>query len=172
MHRTGLPCLTAHAWTLPHPRTDVVTTHERKKRPESPTNTGIPALYQRDYRGNFGLAKGTVHGLLRTLRLVGYVEQDPDTSKYQLGAALLHMGSVYLNGNELRARALKWSDSLAAHTQEAVRIGTLHDRQVLIVHHVFATDDSFQTPGRKTDRCCPPMRRPSGKCSSLSTHSR
>jgi DNA-binding IclR family transcriptional regulator len=95
--------------------------------------------------GKLGLAKGTVHGLLRTLQLVGYVEQDPNTSRYQLGAALLHMGSLYLDGNELRARALNWSDALAAQTHEAVRIGTLHDRQVLIVHHVFASDDSFQS---------------------------
>jgi DNA-binding IclR family transcriptional regulator len=94
--------------------------------------------------GQLGLSKGTVHGLLRTLQLVGYVEQDPNTSKYQLGGALLHMGSLYLDGNELRARALNWSDSLAACTQAAVRIGTLHDRQVLVVHHVFAPDDSFQ----------------------------
>jgi DNA-binding IclR family transcriptional regulator len=94
--------------------------------------------------GELGLAKGTVHGLLRTLQLVGYVEQDPNTSKYQLGAALLHMGSVYLDDNELRARALNWSDSLAAHTQAAVRIGTLHERQVLIVHHVFSPNDGFQ----------------------------
>lgn len=92
-----------------------------------------------------GLPKGTVHGLLRTLQLVGYVEQDPATGKYQLGAALLHMGSLYLDGNELRSRALNWSDSLAAHTDEAVRIGMLHDHQVLIVHHVFRPDDSFQT---------------------------
>ena len=96
--------------------------------------------------GELGLAKGTVHGLLRTLQLVGYVEQDPNTSKYQLGAALLHMGSVYRDGNELRARALNWSDTLAAHTQAAVRIGTLHDRQVLIVHHVFSPDDEFRAP--------------------------
>jgi DNA-binding IclR family transcriptional regulator len=95
--------------------------------------------------GELGLPKSTVHGLLRTLQLVSYVEQDPDTSKYQLGAALLHMGALYLDGNELRARAMNWSDSLAAHTRAAVRIGTLHDRQVLIVHHVFAPDDSFQT---------------------------
>ena len=91
------------------------------------------------------LSKGTVHGLLRTLQLVGYVEQDPDTSKYQLGAALLPMGSLYLSGNKLRALALNWSDSLAARTQQTVRIGTLHDQQVLIVHHVLAPDDSFQT---------------------------
>lgn len=98
-----------------------------------------------DLAGELDLPKGTVHGLLRTLQSVGFVEQDPETGKYRLGAALLHMGSSYLDGNELRARALNWSDALAARTQEAVRIGTLHDSQVLVVHHVFRPDDTLQT---------------------------
>ena len=98
-----------------------------------------------DIAGELGLPKGTVHGLLRTLQHVGFVEQDADSGKYQLGAALLHMGSSYLDGNELRTRALNWSDSLAARTHESVRIGTLHEGQVLIVHHVFRPDDSLQT---------------------------
>jgi DNA-binding IclR family transcriptional regulator len=98
-----------------------------------------------DLAGELDLPKGTVHGLLRTLHSVGFVEQDPETGKYRLGAALLHMGSSYLDGNELRARALNWSDALAARTQEAVRIGTLHDSQVLVVHHVFRPDDTLQT---------------------------
>jgi DNA-binding IclR family transcriptional regulator len=55
------------------------------------------------------------------------------------------MGSSYLDGNELRTRALNWSDSLASRTHESVRIGTLHEGQVLIVHHVFRPDDSLQT---------------------------
>src|SRR5580698_924911 len=91
------------------------------------------------------LPKGTVFGILKTLRDVGFVEQDRDSGKYQLGPALLHMGSSYLDGNELRTRALNWSDSLATRTREAVRIGTLHDLQVLIVHHVFRPDDTLQT---------------------------
>ena len=98
-----------------------------------------------DLAGELGLPKGTVHGLLRTLQHVGFVEQDEETGKYRLGAALLHMGSSYLDGNELRTRALNWSDSLAARTHESVRIGTLHEGQVLIVHHVFRPDDSLQT---------------------------
>jgi DNA-binding IclR family transcriptional regulator len=98
-----------------------------------------------DLAGELGLPKGTVHGLLRTLQHVGFVEQDDETGKYKLGAALLHMGSSYLDGNELRTRALNWSDSLAARTHESVRIGTLHEGQVLIVHHVFRPDDSLQT---------------------------
>jgi DNA-binding IclR family transcriptional regulator len=91
-----------------------------------------------------GLNKTTVHGILRTLQHEGFVEQDPDSGKYQLGAALLHMGSSYLDGNELRTRALNWSDSLAARSGESVRIGTLHDGSVLVVHHVFRPDDSRQ----------------------------
>jgi DNA-binding IclR family transcriptional regulator len=94
--------------------------------------------------GQLGLPKATVHGILRTLRDVGFVEQDPESGKYQLGAALLHMGSSYLDGNELRTRALNWSDALASRSRESVRIGTLHEGRVLIVHHVFRPDDSLQ----------------------------
>jgi DNA-binding IclR family transcriptional regulator len=94
--------------------------------------------------GELELPKATVHGILRTLALVGFVEQDEESGKYQLGAALLHMGSSYLDGNELRTRALNWSDSLATRSGESVRIGTLHEGKVLVVHHVFRPDDSRQ----------------------------
>jgi DNA-binding IclR family transcriptional regulator len=97
-----------------------------------------------DLAGEMDLPKGTVHGILQTLRDVGFVEQDPDSGKYMLGPTLLHMGSSYLDGNELRTRALNWSDSLAARSHESVRIGTLHEHQVLIVHHVFRPDDTAQ----------------------------
>ena len=94
--------------------------------------------------GALRLPKGTVFGILRTLQQVGFVEKDPDSGKYQLGAALLHLGSTYLDGNELRTRALNWADALAARSGEAVRICTLHDGRVLVVHHVFRPDDSYQ----------------------------
>jgi DNA-binding IclR family transcriptional regulator len=94
--------------------------------------------------GELKLPKGTVYGILRTLQAVGFVEQDRESGKYQLGPALLHMGSSYLDGNELRTRALNWADGLATRSGESVRIGTLHENQVLIVHHVFRPDDSRQ----------------------------
>ena len=92
-----------------------------------------------------GLPKGTVHGILRTLAGVGFVEQDSGTGKYQLGAALLHLGTSYLDVNELRSRAINWADALASRSGEAVRIGTLLDGRALVVHHVFRPDDSLQT---------------------------
>ena len=96
------------------------------------------------WRASSGCRRATVHGILRTLLHVGFVEQDAESGKYQLGAALLHMGSSYLDGNELRTRALNWADSLAARANESVRIGTLHEGQALVVHHVFRPDDSRQ----------------------------
>jgi DNA-binding IclR family transcriptional regulator len=91
------------------------------------------------------LPKGTAHGIVRTLQDVGFVEQDKTSGKYQLGAALLHLGTSYLDVNELRSRSINWADPLAARSGEAVRIGTLLDSKVLVVHHVFRPDDTLQT---------------------------
>lgn len=97
-----------------------------------------------DLADELDLPRGTVHGILRTLKAVGFVEQDSESGKYQLGAALLHIGSSYLDGNELRRRAITWADALATQTGESVRIGTLHEHLVLIVHHVLRPDDGLQ----------------------------
>ncbi|WP_242887806.1 IclR family transcriptional regulator [Actinomadura litoris] len=94
--------------------------------------------------GSLGLARGTAHGILRTLERVGFVERDDGSGKYQLGAALLHLGTSYLDVNELRSRAINWADALASRSGEAVRIGTLLEGRVLVVHHVFRPDDTLQ----------------------------
>jgi DNA-binding IclR family transcriptional regulator len=78
-----------------------------------------------------GLAKTTAHSLLRTLLLVGFVEQDAATGRYSLGSAL-------------RARASNWADALAARSGHAVRLATLAGDEVVVVHHVFRPDDSAQ----------------------------
>ncbi|HEV7870420.1 MAG TPA: IclR family transcriptional regulator C-terminal domain-containing protein [Modestobacter sp.] len=90
-----------------------------------------------------GLAKTTTHSLLRTLLLVGFVEQDRATGRYALGTGLLRLGS-HLDVNELRARASNWADALAARSGHAVRLATLVGEEVVVVHHVFRPDDSAQ----------------------------
>lgn len=90
------------------------------------------------------LAKGTAHGLLRTLIEVGFVTQDADTGLYRLGPDLLQLGSVQMDLNELRSRALNWTDALAARTGEAVRLAAYRDAQVVVAHHVFRADGSRQ----------------------------
>jgi len=92
------------------------------------------------------LPKGTVYGILRTLQTVGFVEQDAESRRYQVGAALLHIGSSYLNGSELRQRALGCAYTLAMQTGESVRIGTLHENLALIVHHIPGAEEHVPMP--------------------------
>lgn len=106
--------------------------------------TGPGRLGVSELSVHLGLAKGTVHGLLRTLHDHGLVEQDPDSDKYQLGPALLQLSSRYLDVNELRSRSLAWSELLAQQAGEAVRVGAPHAGGMLVVHHVFRPDTSLQ----------------------------
>ena len=58
-----------------------------------PGRLGVSELSER-----LGLAKGTVHGLLRTLQAHGLVEQHPDSDKYQLGPQLLQLSGRGFSG--------------------------------------------------------------------------
>src|SRR5207245_718020 len=106
---------------------------------ERPGRLGVSDLSKR-----LGLAKGTVHGLLRTLQDHGLVEQHADSDKYQLGPELLQLGNSYLDLSELRSRGLAWSELLATRVGEAVRVGVPHGEGMLVVHHVFRPDASLQ----------------------------
>jgi DNA-binding IclR family transcriptional regulator len=90
------------------------------------------------------LARPTVHGLLQTLQAHGFVEQDRDSDKYQLGAGLLQLGNSYLDLNELRSRSLVHAERLAGRADAAVRVGVMHGASVVIVHHVFRPDSTLQ----------------------------
>jgi DNA-binding IclR family transcriptional regulator len=91
-----------------------------------------------------GVARPTVHGLLRTLVLHGYVEQDAASEKYQLGPVLLQLGYAYLDVNELRTRSFTHAARLAGKTGMAVRVGARNGAGVFVVHNVFQPEDTLQ----------------------------
>jgi DNA-binding IclR family transcriptional regulator len=104
-----------------------------------PRRLGVSELADR-----LGLARPTVHGLLQTLQAHGFVEQDARSDKYQLGPGLLQLGYSYLDLNELRTRSLGFADRLAARSGDAVRVGVMHGDSVVVIHHVFRPDSTFQ----------------------------
>jgi DNA-binding IclR family transcriptional regulator len=106
-----------------------------------PRRLGVSELASR-----LDLAPPTVHGLLQTLQVHGFVEQDRDSDKYQLGAGLLRLGTSYLDLNELRRAAIAHADALAERTGAAVRVGVMHGPTVVVVHHVFRPDATVQIP--------------------------
>ncbi len=120
---------------------------------------GPRQLSLQEVAGSLGLAKGTAHGILRTLVEVGFVEQDARSCRYRVGAALasLASGSQRPDAHSLRSMTTNWADTLAARTDEAVRVGMLVGDGVEVVHHVFRPDGSDQTlatgqvlPARRT----------------------
>jgi DNA-binding IclR family transcriptional regulator len=104
-----------------------------------PRRLGVSEIADR-----LGLTRPTVHGLLQTLQAHGFVEQDRDSDKYQLGAGLLQLGNSYLDLNELRSRALLHAERLANRADAAVRVGVMHGASVVVVHHVFRPDSTLQ----------------------------
>ena len=106
--------------------------------------SGTPRLGVTEIADRTGLAKPTVHGLLRTLEAHDLVAQDPDTGKYSLGPGVLQLGNAYLDGSDLRARSLRWAESLAQRAGEAVWVATLSGSRVIVLHHVFRPDNTVQ----------------------------
>jgi len=91
-----------------------------------------------------GLARGTAHGLLRTLEEVGFVEHERPSGRYALAPDLLHLGYPDFDLNEIRSMAMNWADSLAARTGESVRVVAFAGGEAVVAHHVFRADPSRQ----------------------------
>src|ERR1043165_8880604 len=106
--------------------------------------SGTPRLGVTEIADRTGRAKPTVRGVLRTVEAHDLVAQDPDTGKYSLGPGVLQLGNAYLDGSELRARSLRWAESLAQRAGEAVWVATLSGSRVIVLHHVFRPDNTVQ----------------------------
>lgn len=103
-----------------------------------------------DLSDALGLHKSTVHGLLRTLVEVGFVEQDTVTGAYLLTPETFEERPKPMDINEMRSRATNWVDGLAARTRLATRLVVLPDAPTarivsgLIAHHVFSASNAPQ----------------------------
>ncbi|MEV6979376.1 IclR family transcriptional regulator [Kitasatospora sp. NPDC093806] len=106
--------------------------------------TDGPRLGVTELAERLGVAKPTVHALLRTLESEGLVSHDPEGSKYRLGPDLVAFGNSYLDTHELRSRSLTWADQLAARTRQAVWVAILTGERILVVHHAFRPEGAVQ----------------------------
>jgi DNA-binding IclR family transcriptional regulator len=108
------------------------------------------------------LPRPTVHGILRTLRDVGFVDQDRDTGRYSLGSGLRRLHGGGWDRHELRSRAMNWADSLAGSAGQEVLLGMPAGPGVEVVHHVFRPDGSPQR--LRTGQVLPLHATAVGKC--------
>lgn len=78
---------------------------------------GVTELSQR-----VQLHKSTVHRILNTLLLYGYVERNPHTERYRLGMKLLYLGGAILDRMDIRSEARDILDALAKEVNETVHL--------------------------------------------------
>ena len=83
----------------------------------------------------------TVHRILDTLKYGGYVEQNPNNQKYQLGLKLIELGMAKINQIDLVKEAGPFLKELAKNCNETVHLAILEDINVLYL----AKEESSQT---------------------------
>jgi IclR family KDG regulon transcriptional repressor len=90
-----------------------------------------------------GLHKATVQNLVRTMVEDGFLRQDPDTRKYQLGLRLYELGFILEETLEINQKASDLAHQLAAKTHHLVRIAILDADEALITLHAYPRTRPF-----------------------------
>lgn len=75
------------------------------------------------------LHKSTIHSLLKTLQLHGYINQDMETGKYKLGLKLLEKGQLMLQGLDIRTVARKHLTALSEQTGQTTHLVILDGKE-------------------------------------------
>lgn len=99
------------------------------------------AMNMTEISEKLGLYPSTIHRILDTLKHWGYVEQDPNTQKYQLGLKLLELGMAKFHQMDLVRESTPYLKELVNQCNETVHLGVLEDGEVLYL----AKEESSQT---------------------------
>lgn len=98
---------------------------------EHTTELKITEISQR-----MGLHKSTVHSLLKTLILHGYLAQNVDSGKYKLGLKLIEKGQLLLQSLDVRAVARGNLSALSASTGQTTHLVILNEGQGVYIDKV------------------------------------
>lgn len=79
------------------------------------------------------LHKSTVHSLLKTLQLHGYIEQDAELGKYRLGIRFVEKGQLFLNHLDLRDFVRPYLKQLSLHTGQTTHLVTLEGNEGIYI---------------------------------------
>lgn len=90
--------------------------------------------------GILNLPKSTAFGLIATLEKYGYLEQEIDTGKYQLGITLLEMGSIFSSRFDIMREAMPIMERLSKEYGGNAHITKLIGNEVVYMESVEPTN--------------------------------
>ena len=80
--------------------------------------------------------KSTVYRFLSTLGHLGYVVQDPETSRYALGSKVVLLASRFLDSLDFRDLARPFLEKMVRETRETVHLAILDNYEVVYIDKV------------------------------------
>ncbi|MDX7625187.1 DNA-binding transcriptional repressor XynR [Enterobacter bugandensis] len=83
-----------------------------------------------------GLSKSTLHSLLKTLQLHGYIDQNPENGKYRLGMKLVERGHFVVGSIDIRQKAKGWLTELSQRTGQTTHLGILDGREGVYIEKI------------------------------------
>ncbi|XXD11482.1 IclR family transcriptional regulator [Klebsiella sp. R445] len=89
-----------------------------------------------DISKQMGLSKSTLHSLLKTLQLHGYIDQNPENGKYRLGMKLVERGNFVVGTIDIRQKAKSWLTELSQHTGQTTHLGILDGREGVYIEKI------------------------------------
>lgn len=95
-----------------------------------------PELKMTEISMRMNLHKSTVHALLKTLQMHGYIEQDEQTGKYRLGLRLLEKGQLLLQNLDIRNVARPYLQALSEATGQTTHLLILDGREGVYIEKV------------------------------------
>jgi IclR family transcriptional regulator, KDG regulon repressor len=89
-----------------------------------------------DISDRMGLHKSTVHSLLKTLLMHGYIDQNPENGKYKLGMKLFERGNFIIHGLDIRKVAKSHLVDLSKKTGQTTHLGILNGKEGVYIDKV------------------------------------
>ena len=103
----------------------------------------IEGIYQaqrslsiKELASELGMHKSTLHHLVSTLTEFGFLAQDPDTKKYNIGLHLVEIGQAYLQQLDLRSIAHPFLERLVREAGETAHLLILDHYDVVYIDKV------------------------------------
>lgn len=102
-------------------------------------STGTPSLGLTELSQSLGISKAAVSRLLQALEMHRFVEQNPQTRKYRVGAEALRVGNLFRPQQEIKEAAADLMKTLVAKTGFTSYISVLSQDCMVLTYAVEGT---------------------------------
>ncbi|MFH2131711.1 MAG: IclR family transcriptional regulator [bacterium] len=93
---------------------------------------------------SLGLTNPTVHGLVKTLVEIGYLEQDSSTKKYKLSANIYELGHHYLGSSRVFQTGARATHRLSQKTKLNARLAVRNGDSIIVILDIYPNAEKFQ----------------------------